>query len=72
MERSRDPAVLGARRCDLVLLCDVLEHVEDDGGLLRRRCTDHLAPARLAMVTTARRLAIPLPRLGILAPCRTS
>jgi SAM-dependent methyltransferase len=51
VERSRDPGTLGARRFDLILLCDVIEHVEDDVGLLRQLCREHLTPGGLAMVT---------------------
>ncbi len=51
VERSRDPSALGARRFDLILLCDVIEHVEDDVGLLRQLSREHLAADGLAMVT---------------------
>jgi SAM-dependent methyltransferase len=51
VERSRDPAVLRGRRFDLILLCDVLEHVEDDVAVLERLRRDHLAPDGLVLVT---------------------
>jgi SAM-dependent methyltransferase len=51
VERSRDPDVLRGRRFDLILLCDVIEHVEDDVDVLRRLRRDHLAPDGLVMVT---------------------
>jgi hypothetical protein len=35
-ERLRSENELGERRFDLILACDVIEHVEDDRGLLRR------------------------------------
>lgn len=51
VERARDPAVLAGRRFDLVLLCDVLEHVEDDAGMLESLVSAHLAPGGLVMIT---------------------
>ena len=51
VERARDPAALHGRRFDLILLCDVIEHVEDDVGLLGQLSRDHLAPGGLVMVT---------------------
>lgn len=51
VERSRDSRALRDRRFDLILLCDVIEHVEDDVGLLSQLRGDHLAPDGLVMVT---------------------
>jgi SAM-dependent methyltransferase len=51
VERSRDPRSLVGRRFDLILLCDVIEHVEDDVGLLNQLRGDHLVPDGLVMVT---------------------
>jgi len=51
VERSRDPDALRDRRFDLILLCDVIEHVEDDEAVLERLRRDHLAPDGLVMVT---------------------
>lgn len=34
VELLNTPAALGTRQFDLILLCDVIEHVEDDRGLL--------------------------------------
>jgi SAM-dependent methyltransferase len=39
------------RRFDIVLLLDVLEHVEDDVGFLRRLVIDNLAPDGVALVS---------------------
>lgn len=46
----RDISELGERRFDLALLCDVIEHVEDDVGLLKA-VTAHVAAAGRVMVT---------------------
>ncbi len=43
--------VVPARRFDVVLLLDVLEHVEDDVGFLRRLVADNLAPDGVALVS---------------------
>jgi hypothetical protein len=51
VERSKDPTDLGTRRFDLILLCDVLEHLSDDVGLLRTLREDHLAAGGLLLVT---------------------
>jgi SAM-dependent methyltransferase len=51
VERSRDPDVLRGRRFDLILLCDVIEHVEDDVEVVGQLSRDHLVPDGLVMVT---------------------
>jgi SAM-dependent methyltransferase len=51
IERSKDPSELGARRFDLILLCDVLEHLTDDVGVLRALREAHLAAGGLVLVT---------------------
>ena len=51
VERASDPRELGARRFDLILLCDVIEHVADDVGLLGELRDAHLAAEGLVLVT---------------------
>jgi hypothetical protein len=51
VERANDPGRLGTRRFDLILLCDVIEHVADDVGLLCELRDAHLAPDGLVLVT---------------------
>lgn len=50
-ERISEPTFLGNRQFDLILLCDILEHVENDLDLLKRLRRMHLAAAGLALVT---------------------
>ncbi|HEV8246818.1 MAG TPA: class I SAM-dependent methyltransferase [Polyangiaceae bacterium] len=47
---ASDATALGERRFDLVLLCDVIEHVEDDGVLLRM-AREYLNPGGRVVVT---------------------
>ena len=42
---------LDRRQYDLVMLFDVLEHIEDDAGFLARLVQEHLAPGGHALVT---------------------
>jgi SAM-dependent methyltransferase len=51
IEHLRDGTLLGTRRFDLILLCDVIEHVADDLELVQRIRRDHLADGGLIMVT---------------------
>jgi len=51
VERSADDRQLGTRRFDLILLCDVIEHVEDDVGLLRTLRDRHMVDGSLMLVT---------------------
>ena len=51
IERSNDPRGLGDRRFDLILLCDVIEHVSNDVDLLRSLRGDHLAQGGFMLVT---------------------
>jgi hypothetical protein len=48
---ERDEVKVGDRRFELVLLCDVIEHVEDDVGLLAKVAERWLAADGLVMVT---------------------
>jgi len=55
-ERSRAAYVrswesLEGRRFDLILLLDVIEHMEDDVGFLHRVRTDHLAEGGAVLIT---------------------
>jgi trans-aconitate methyltransferase len=50
VQLTNDPTVLEGRRFDLVLLCDVIEHVADDVSLLGL-AGKHLAPNGVLMVT---------------------
>lgn len=51
VELLRDPGALGARRFDLVLALDVIEHVADDRALLRSISTERLLPNGWVLVT---------------------
>jgi trans-aconitate methyltransferase len=51
LELLRDDANLGERRFELVLLCDVIEHVEEDADLMSRVVNRWLAPGGLVLVT---------------------
>ncbi len=51
IERVREDAELGERRFELVLLCDVIEHVAEDSALLARVVRRWLAPDGLVLVT---------------------
>jgi len=51
VEFTRDEATLGERRFELVLLCDVIEHVEDAEAFLRGIIERRVAPGGLLLVT---------------------
>jgi hypothetical protein len=51
VEFTRDEATLGDRRFDLVLLCDVIEHVEDAEHFLRGIIERRVAQGGLLLVT---------------------
>jgi SAM-dependent methyltransferase len=51
VEFTRDEATLGERRFELVLLCDVIEHVEDAEQFLRGIILRRVAPGGLLLVT---------------------
>ena len=51
VEFTRDEATLGERRFELVLLCDVIEHVEDAEQFLRGIIERRVAPGGLLLVT---------------------
>jgi SAM-dependent methyltransferase len=46
----RDRAQLGDARFELLLLLDVLEHIEDDVGLLSELCRDHVQADGVALI----------------------
>jgi SAM-dependent methyltransferase len=50
-ELMQDEAPLGGRRFELALLCDVIEHVEDDVGLLRSLASRRVRTGGLMLVT---------------------
>lgn len=50
-ELMQDESGLGERRFDLALLCDVIEHVEDDVGLLRSLASSRLGSNGLMLIT---------------------
>jgi 2-polyprenyl-3-methyl-5-hydroxy-6-metoxy-1,4-benzoquinol methylase len=50
-ELIQDEAMLGERRFELALLCDVIEHVEDDVGLLRSLASNRVRAGGLMLVT---------------------
>jgi SAM-dependent methyltransferase len=50
-ELWRDESELDTRRFDLALLCDVIEHVDDDRGLLLGIIERRLSPGALLLVT---------------------
>jgi SAM-dependent methyltransferase len=50
-ELAREEAQLGDRRFDLLLLCDVIEHVANDRELMRGIAERRLRPGALALVT---------------------
>ena len=50
-ELMRDESQLGDRKFDLLLLCDVIEHVEDDRNFMRGIATRRLESGALVLVT---------------------
>jgi SAM-dependent methyltransferase len=50
-ELARDESTLGDRKFDLLLLCDVIEHVADDRELMRGIAERRLGPGALVLVT---------------------
>jgi SAM-dependent methyltransferase len=50
-ERFRSEADLGARRFDLILACDVIEHVQDDRALLRTLVERRARPDTHVLIT---------------------